>query len=133
MKICVVQSRSRKTKRVKKKNSLFSNHEDGNREGTGEEGHVKLFIPEVYSVATCTSSQKNVIIRCMRDIAWKPNDSGRVRRRMKHEQAASAAEVYMVCRPDCAFFNRPRRVLCHLGNPRTFGFSPATSAEDKKD
>ena len=59
-----------------KKNSLFSNHE-----GKGEEVYAKLFIPEVYSVATCTSSQKNVIIRCVRYVAWKPNGSGRVCRR----------------------------------------------------
>ena len=44
-------------KRVKK-NLVFSNHEDGNREGKGEEGFARLFIPEVYSVATCTSSEK---------------------------------------------------------------------------
>jgi len=38
----------------------------------------RLFIPEIYSVATCPSSQKNVIMRCARYVAWKPNDSGRV-------------------------------------------------------
>ena len=60
-------------RREKKKTSPFSNHEDGNGEGKGE--------AEVYSVATCTSSQKNFIIRCVRYVARKPNDSGRVRRR----------------------------------------------------
>ena len=72
-------------RRELKKNLVFSNHEDGNREGKGEEGFAKLFIPEVYSVATCTSSKKNVI-RCVRYVAWKPNDSGRVRSMNKQPQ-----------------------------------------------
>jgi hypothetical protein len=49
--------------------------------GMVKEKGERLFISEVYSVAICTSSQKNVIMRCVRYVAWKPNDSGRVCRR----------------------------------------------------
>ena len=42
--------------------------------GMVKEKGERLFISEVYSVAICTSSQKNVIMRCVRYVAWKPND-----------------------------------------------------------
>lgn len=67
LKICVVQERKNE------KNELSEESEKKNPRYS-QKG--RLFIPEIYSVATCASSQKNVITRCARYVAWKPNDSG---------------------------------------------------------